>query len=116
MSFGNRAGFDAVRTSAAAAIAAGYTAVGTALTRQARMVIFQNLLDVGVMISMDGGASDSFPLAANSVMVLDIASNKVDMNGLFVSVGTVISQKRLAGAAATGSLYVSVVYAYGDNN
>lgn len=116
MSFGTRMLAEPVRTAAFGAVAAGYTAIGTPLVFQSRIMIFQNLTDVGVMISLDGGATDSFPLASNGMFVLDISSDRVTDEGLFLSKGSVIAQKRLSGAAASGSVYVSSFYAYGDNN
>jgi hypothetical protein len=46
---------------------------------------------------------------------LDFTSNEVDMNGLFIALGTTIYAKYSSAAATTGAVYASSIYAYGDN-
>ncbi len=95
-----------VRSSAFGAIVAGYSAVGTGLVNPCRILLIQNLTDATVMISVDGGATDSFPIVSNGYIVLDFTTNKSQAAGCFLVTGTVISVKRI-GVPSVGSVYVS---------
>lgn len=112
MAYGTRATFDAVREVAFGSIGAAYAAVGTALTDHARLVRFVNQTDAQVYISTDA-ATDGIRMAANSFFILDLSSNKVRDDGLFLPVGTTFYAKRVSGAPTSGSLWIEVVYAAG---
>lgn len=114
MSFGTRAIFEPLRSLAFGSIAADYAAIGTALTHQARMMIIVNASNTDVIISFDD-VNDHLFMPTASQIVLDFTSNEVDMNGLFIPKGTIVYAKYATGVATTGAVYVSVVYAYGDN-
>jgi hypothetical protein len=113
MSYGTRLLADPVRSLAGASFDASYQAVGAVLAHPARIIVFQNLTDASIMVSLDGGATDTFPLASQGMFVLDIASDKTTDNGLFLAAGTQISAKDL-GVPSTGSFYVTIMYALGD--
>lgn len=112
MAYGTRVAFEPIRELAAASVAAGYTAVGTALIDYARVVRFVNTTDVEVYFSIDG-TNNHIRLPSNSFFLCDFTSDRVDDVGLFVHVGTIFYVKRVSGAAATGSVWVEVVYAQG---
>lgn len=99
------------RTKDASTLAAGdYStgAIGTALANAARMLLFQNLSDKTVWISLDG-VNDHFPLMNQGYFVLDIASNKSQSNGFYLAEGDRVYARQLSGAA-TGYIYVTAFY------
>lgn len=110
MAYGTRAGFNAVREEVFGNVSANYSAVGTALTDHARIIIFTNTLDVEVYFSLDG-TTDQLRLPANGFRLLDFTTNRVKDDGLFVSVGTIFYVKRVSGAPASGSVWIEVVSA-----
>lgn len=113
MSFGTRAVFEPLR-SLSQPLLGTYQAIGTALTHQARMMIIVNATNTDVVISFDK-VNDHLFMPTSSQIILDFTSNEVDMNGLFIPLGTIVYAKYNSGAATTGAVYVSVIYAYGDN-
>lgn len=118
MSFGNRALFETIRSVLGTNLATSYAIIGSALSNQARQLIFVNSSDLGVFISQNNSTmafAGHLFMPPNSQIVLDVTSNEVDMNGLFFAKGDAFYVKSTA-AATTGSVYLSVVYAYGDNN
>jgi len=89
-------------------ISGAYAAIGS-FEFPTSIIYFQNLTDASMMISFDG-VNDAFPLAVNGFFLLDITSNKSSSDGLFIELGQVFWVKQLAGAASTGSLYVTSFY------
>lgn len=112
MSYGRYAAFEAVREAAFGAIAAAYTAIGTATTDYARVVSFFNSTDKDVYISLDG-TTNHIRLASGSGQVIDVSTNKIRDDGLFIPKGTIFYQKRAAGAPSSGSVWIQVLYAQG---
>jgi len=112
MAFGTRAQFEAVREVAAASVGATYSAVGTAIVDHARLIRIVSTLNAEVYVSFDG-IVDHIRMAVGSFFIMDLSSNKVRDDGMFVSVGTVFYVKQVSGAAATGSLWIEVLYAAG---
>lgn len=102
----NRLGVDPCRVLAFGGIGAAYAAVGTALTKPASIIFFQNLTDATLYFSYDG-ATDHFPLAAGGQKSLDITANKDLRQDLYRGVGTVFYVKRI-GVPTTGSVYITV--------
>lgn len=98
-----------VRTLGFAALGIPYSTVGTPMTRPVRMVILQNFIDTGVMISFDG-INDHLPMVINGYLVLDITSNKTLPQGFFLAEGQQLYARQLGAAAASGNLYVTVFY------
>ena len=99
---------ETVRTLAAAAVVAGYTAIGTALANPSRILILQNLTDQSVMFSWDG-TNDHIALPAGGQLVLDITTNSSTSGAFNASAGTTFYAKRI-GTPTTGSVYVSTFY------
>lgn len=112
MAYGTRVRFEELREAGFAAIGAGYTAVGAATSDHTRLVAFYNSTDADVYISLNG-ATPHLRIASGSGQVLDLTTNKVRDDGLFVDQGTVFYQKRVAGAPTTGTLWIQVMYADG---
>jgi nucleoside recognition membrane protein YjiH len=104
-----------------AAVGAGYLpltdGVNSATTHGARQFIVQNLTDQPVQVSLDGGTTDHFPLAANGYYVSDITTNQLKSqldDGPILAKGTIISVKRIGGVAPTGTVYFSFWYELGE--
>jgi|SRR6267378_1631227 len=108
MAYGTRAKFDPVREVAFGGISGTYAAIGTPLTDHARIVRFVNSSNVEVYISLDA-ISDNIRLAASSFVLYDFSTNRIQDDGLFVSVGTQFYVKQVAGAPASGSVWCEVV-------
>jgi hypothetical protein len=118
MSFGNRALFEPLRRLAEPLLAT-YQPLETAapiapLLNQSRMLIIVNNLNTDILISFDA-VNDHLFMPQSSQITLDFTSNEVDMNGLFIALGTTIYAKYSSAAATTGAVYASSIYAYGDN-
>lgn len=112
MAFGTRVKFDTLRIAGFAAVAAGYSAVGTATTDMARLVSFFNSTNTDVLISLDG-VNDHIRLASGTGQVFDFTANKVRDDGLFIPEHTTFYVKRAAGAPASGNVWIQVVSASG---
>lgn len=112
MAYGTRAQFEPIREVAAASITASYTAVGTAIVDHARLIRLVNTCDTELYVSINA-IDNHIRIAANSFVLYDLSSNKVQDDGLFLSVGTVFYVKRVSGAPTSGSLWIEVLYASG---
>jgi len=99
---------DPVRTLGFASILATYVKVGTTMTKPARMILVQNFTDANLMFSFDG-TDDHFPVASEGFLVLDIATNKIDPGGFFISAGESLWVKEIENPTL-GSVYFSVFY------
>lgn len=108
--FSTRLRVEAARSLAFGSIAAGYTAVGTPFDHPISILYFFNSTNETVWLSFDG-VVDHVPLASGSFLLLDITTNKANQIGLFAEKGTQMYVKRLSGAPASGSLYISSFYA-----
>jgi hypothetical protein len=112
MAFGTRAFFDSVRELAFGSISASYAALGTALTDHARIVVFVNSSNAEVYISVDG-TNNNLRLAANSFRLFDFSTNRIQDDGLFVSMGTQFYVKQVSGAPSSGGVWIEVISATG---
>lgn len=111
MAYGTRAAFEAVKEIAFGSVGAAYTAVGTAIADHARLVRIVNNMDTQMYISTDG-ATDMIRMAAGSFFIMDLSSNKVRDDGLFLPVGTQFYVKQVV-APSSGNLWIEVLYAQG---
>lgn len=112
MAYGRRISFDAVREAAFGSIAAGYAALGSSTTDNARIFMAYNTTDVDVYLSFDG-VNNHIRLPSGGGETFDFSANKVRDDGLFLPVGTQIYQKRVSGAPTSGAVWVQLVYATG---
>ena len=96
------------KTLAHGSIGAGYSAVGTALSHAARMIVIQNLTDASLYFSFDG-VNDHIPLASTSYLVLDISANKTVESGFFMAEGDKLYVKQI-GAPTAGNVYFTSFY------
>lgn len=112
MTYGRRVRADAVREAAFGSIGANYAALGSALTDNCRIFSAFNSTDADVYISFDG-STNHLRMAAGTGFVFDLTANKVRDDGLFISKGTIIYQKRVSGAPTSGAVWAQVAYADG---
>jgi hypothetical protein len=112
MAYGTRVRFEELREAAFGVIGAAYAAVGGSTSDHTRLVSFFNSTDTDVYISLNG-ATNHLRIAAGSGQVLDLTTNKVRDDGLFIDEGTFFYAKRAAGAPSSGSLWIQVMYADG---
>ena len=112
MAYGRRVDFEAIREVAFGGVGAAYANLGTALTDNARIIAITNSTNVEVYISFDG-TTDHLRLAANSFKLFDLTANKVREDGYFLANQTQISQRRVAGAPTSGSVWAEVITAAG---
>lgn len=108
MAFGTRAKLDEVRELAFGGIGAAYAALGTPLTDHARIVRFVNSTNVEVYISVDG-VNNYIRMSAGSFVLYDFSTNRIQDDGLFVSIGTQFYVKQVSGAPASGAVWCEVV-------
>lgn len=103
--------YEALRSLAFGGISGTYAGVGTAFADPVRILKITNLTDANLLISFDG-VTDRDIIPANTIEVLDYGSNKADTGGqLDQSVGDRVYVKQASGAATSGSVYVTVIYA-----
>ena len=105
---------EAVRTVGFAAIVAAspaFLGIGTVVTAPVRMIFLQNLTDALLMFSFNG-IDDTFPLAPNGYIILDIAANQTFNQGFFLAENQRIYVKQSGGTPAptSGDVYLTVFY------
>ena len=99
---------EAQKTLAFGSIVAGYTAVGTALVKPARIILVQNLTDASLQFSFNG-TDDHFPLPTNGFLLLDVTANNTDDSQFVFPIGQLLYVKRI-GTPTSGSVYFSSWY------
>lgn len=109
--FTNKAQVDALRTVAFGSITGSYTALGSPLAYQARIICFTNTTDKDVLFSMDG-STDQLIVPAGSFKLFDVTMNHrpVNMDDFCFAIGTQWYVK-YAAAPGSGAVYIEVVYA-----
>ncbi len=112
MAFGTRVNFDAIREIVAGSISGSYAALGVPTTGHARILSVNNATEQEVYITFDG-TTDQLRMASNSFKLLDLSSNKVRDDGLFIAVGTQISVRFVSTTTAVGAVWAEVMYAEG---
>lgn len=112
MAYGTKVQFEPIRELASESIGVNYTPIGGALIDHARLVRIVSTLNTEVYISIDG-STNHIRMANNSFFLTDLTTNKVQNDGLFLSVGTVFHVKRVSAAPSSGSVWIEVLYAEG---
>ena len=112
MAYGTRVGIEAVKELAFGSISGTYAAVGVPTAEHVRIMSFQNGCDQALYISFDG-STDQLRIAANSFKLIDLSSNKVRDDGMFLGVGTQIYVKEVSSSVASGTFWVETFYAEG---
>lgn len=112
MAYGTRVQFEAVREIAFGDVSASYAAVGSPLNNHIRLITFTNGMDQDLYVSFDG-TTDHLRIASNSFKLLDLSTNKVRNDGLFISIGTQIYVKEVSASVTSGDFWVEACYAEG---
>jgi len=110
-----KATFEGLRSVAAGSVTASYTALGSALSNPAVLLVFTSTLDSDVLISLDGSTDQVYiptPPSGESVTIsFELGANKEGTSKLQLPKGTQVSLKRGAGgASSSGSIYLMVMY------
>lgn len=112
MAFGTRVNFEAVREIDATSILGTYVSLGIPLSHHIRLISFTNSTTQDVYISFDG-IIDHLRISDNSFKLLDLSSNKIRDDGLFIGRGTQIQVKYVSTTSSTGNVWVETLYAEG---
>lgn len=101
--------FEPRRELAAAAIGAIYGPIGSAFARPVRILKLVNTTNECLDVSFNGkGEHDVLP--ANSFVLYDLTSNKINSEGAFLKAGQVIYVRSTSGVVPTsGSVYEVVL-------
>lgn len=103
--------YETLRSLAFGSISGTYAGVGVPFANPVRMLKVTNLTDAALLISFNG-IDDHDIVAEQSAQIYDYASNKTDQAGnLEQSAGERLYVKQASGAASSGSVYVTVMYA-----
>jgi len=114
MAFGVRIGVEALRTIAFGSITSSYAAVGSATAAPIHLIAFNNATNQNLLVSLDG-STDHFRVVANGFKLLDLTTNRVRDDGLFIPTGTVFYVKDEGSAATSGNFWIEAIYAAGGN-
>lgn len=101
-------GFDTERARAATTFNGAYQAIGSALTENPTIIVFDNQTDVSVPLSVDQ-VNVWMTLSAGEAFVLDLRANHGIASNYSISIGTTFYTN--ASVGASGSIRISNVYA-----
>ena len=102
--------YEPLRSLGFADIGANYVNIGDPFSHPVRILRVFNNTDVDLLISFDGETPEDF-IATKSGYVYDYSTNRSDQAGLAEQVaGTSIYVKENGTSAASGSIYVTVIY------
>ena len=107
MAYGTKALVDPIRELAFGGISGTFAVIGTPLTVHARVIRFANSTNADIYISFDG-INNNIRLAASSFILFDFATNRIQDDGLFVSIGTQFWAKQVS-APSSGTVWIEVV-------
>lgn len=103
-----RLGFDTERSLAATSFNGTYQAIGSALTVNPVIIIFDNQTDVSVALSVDG-TNTWKTFSSGEAMLLDLRANHGIAPDYTIDIGTLFQTNAALGT--TGSFRISIVYA-----
>lgn len=112
MAYGIRLVPDELRSLAFGAIGVNYTAMGVAFAHPMRIISIKNMTDAQLLISFDG-VTDHELVPDNAGIIWDFCTNRVNVAGAMISVGTTIYVKQ-SEVPTTGSIYLSCFYGFGE--
>ena len=111
MAFGTRVQFNPIGVVAFGSIGASYGTFGAPMPGHARIIRFSNGTNADVLISSDG-VTDNLRIAANSFMLVDFSTNRIQDDGLFVQKGDQFYIKYVT-APSSGAAWIEVITASG---
>lgn len=97
---------DPLRSIDSATFTGNYQAIGTPLSRGARIVKFTNASNVPATVSWDG-IIDADYLPANSFLLIDVSGARENAQFIEIQSGT---QFYIKGSAGSGLFYISIYY------
>jgi len=103
-----RVGFDTERARAATTFTGSYLAIGSALTVNPVVIVFDNQTDVAVPISVDG-SNVWKTFSAGEAFVLDLRANHGNAPNYTIDIGTTFFTN--ASVGTSGSMRISIIYA-----
>ena len=103
-----RVGFDTERSRAATTFNSTYLAIGTALTVNPVVIVFDNQSNVSVPLSVDG-VNTWKTFSSGECFVLDLRANSGIAPNYTIDIGTQFLTNAAVGT--TGSFLISVIYA-----
>lgn len=112
MAYGTRVGFEAVKELAFGSISGTYASVGTPTAEHVRIISFQNGCNQDLYISFDG-STNQLRIAANSFKLIDLSSNKIRDDGMFLGVGTQVYVKEVSASVTSGTFWMETLFADG---
>ena len=108
-----RAVIDVLRSLAHGSISGTYAAVGSAVTQIIRLVCITNNTD-GDMFFSDDGVNDKLFIPKGSFKLFDVTTNRDNKSSGFGFPVSTQYYVRQSSAPSTGSVYIEIVYGYGD--
>ena len=108
MSYNNKANFETLQSSAAAAIGASYAALGTPYTSRPVIITFKNNTNGDVIVS-DDGVNDKLFFPAGSYTIYDIRTNSPNETDLTLPLNLQFYVKDGPTASTTGNFYIEAV-------
>lgn len=109
MSNSQTATTETLRSLANGSITTSFVAVGTALANPARMVIITNNTD-GDMFFSDDGSNNKFFVPKNSFLLLDLCTNRVNVDQMFVYPQGTQFYVKYSSSPSQGAVYIAVIY------
>jgi hypothetical protein len=107
----SRIEFEDLRSLAFGGISGTYAAVGLPFANPIRLLKISNFTDANLLISFNG-IDNKDVVAANGFCLYDYCSNRAEQAGyLDQPAGKRLYVKQESGAATSGSVYVTVIYA-----
>jgi len=103
-----RVGFDTEKALAATSFDSTYQNIGTSLTVNPVVIVFDNQTDVDVPLSVDG-VNTWKTFSAGEAFVLDLRTNRGIASNYTIDLGTQFQTNAAVGTS--GSMRISIVYA-----
>lgn len=111
MAYGTRVQFNPIGVVAFGSIGATYGTFGAPMPGHARIVRLANSTNADILISTDG-TTDNIRIAANSFVLFDFSTNRIQDDGLFVQKGDQFYIKYVT-APTSGAAWLEVITAAG---
>jgi len=113
MSYGIKIIPDTLRSIAFGDIGADYVALGSVFVHPMRIINIQNLTNAVLTFSFDG-VNDHQVVPNESGIIFDFCTNRVGTLGAVIGIGTQIWVKQTSEAPASGDVYLSCYYGFGE--
>jgi hypothetical protein len=112
MAFGTRIKVEPIRELDFGDLSGTYVPLGSPTTNHGRIIDFVSTLNQEIYISFDG-INNHYRMAMNSFKLLDLTTNKVRDDGLFLAAGTQVYVKEVSASTTSGSVWLELTYAEG---